>query len=829
VVTRRSTDAGGVAARRAVVRWARRLFRREWRSQGLITVLLSLTVAAAVGGATAAYNTAEASDDADLGRARYALRFTAEDQEALQANLARAEDWFDGAEVIPRWSRPIPGSVEEVEYRAQDPAAALGAPMLALADGRYPHAADEVAVTDGVAEIFELEIGSTFDLDDVERRVVGVVENPNDLDADFALAAPSDDEPADAATILVPGGSEAPESFMASEGLDAASDVELLERETGAGLLVAVSVLGIAQVVLMLVALVAAAAFVVIAERRLRQLGMLAAIGATEKHLRLVTIANGAVVGVVAAAVGGTVGLAGWMAAASPMEGPVGHRIDPLNVPWALVAVCLLVVVVTAVAASWWPARVVARVPVTRALSGRRPSAERHARRTLGLAALFVAVGLGCLVAGKRSDALLVAAGTVATVTGVLLLSPLAIRALGVVARTMPVGVRLALRDLARHQTRSAMALAAISLALGIPAAIVIAAEATAQEQSGQGNLAEDQLLVRTGLPDEPLDLPETGSDVEELEEHVDQVAAALGRPDVMPLDVVRDPSSQPLESGERMAVTLGIKVDPGEVPDAGGLGPTPQVPETWTNVGLLYVATDELLAPHGVTLADVDPQVEILAVETRDLWVLGIADPRGELELSSMNVERIDPGYTSLPTAFITPEGVRRYDLEPLRAGWLLTASAPLTGEQIAAARSVAADSGLVVEVREDDVGGLVAMRTRATAVGAAVALGVLAMTVGLMRTEAAGDLRTLTATGATSRIRRTLTAATAAGLAVLGTLGAYLGVGAGYLGRLGALGHVPIGHLGVLAVGVPTAAIVAGWLLAGREPANLARPLTE
>jgi hypothetical protein len=31
------------------------------------------------------------------------------------------------------------------------------------------------------------------------------------------------------------------------------------------------------------------------------------------------------------------------------------------------------------------------------------------------------------------------------------------------------------------------------------------------------------------------------------------------------------------------------------------------------------------------------------------------------------------------------------------------------------------------------------------------------------------------------------------------------------------------------VLAVGVPTAAIVAGWLLAGREPANLARPLTE
>ena len=43
--------------------------------------------------------------------------------------------------------------------------------------------------------------------------------------------------------------------------------------------------------------------------------------------------------------------------------------------------------------------------------------------------------------------------------------------------------------------------------------------------------------------------------------------------------------------------------------------------------------------------------------------------------------------------------------------------------------------------------------------------------MTVGLIRTEAAGDLRTLTATGATSTTRRTLTAATA-GAFFLGAL---------------------------------------------------------
>ena len=47
---------GGIPARRAVVRWTWRLFRREWRQQTLLLVLLTLTVAAAVFGATAAYN-----------------------------------------------------------------------------------------------------------------------------------------------------------------------------------------------------------------------------------------------------------------------------------------------------------------------------------------------------------------------------------------------------------------------------------------------------------------------------------------------------------------------------------------------------------------------------------------------------------------------------------------------------------------------------------------------------------------------------------------------------------------------------------------------------
>jgi putative ABC transport system permease protein len=119
------------------------------------------------------------------------------------------------------------------------------------------------------------------------------------------------------------------------------------------------------------------------------------------------------------------------------------------------------------------------------------------------------------------------------------------------------------------------------------------------------------------------------------------------------------------------------------------------------------------------------------------------------------------------------------------------------------------------------------------ATAAGGVLALAILAMTVGLIRSEAAGDLRTLTATGATSRIRRTLTAATAGALALLGALlgvaGAYVVLLATYHDDLGYLSDVPFLFLALGVVGVPLAAAAAGWLLAGREPQGMSRTVLE
>jgi putative ABC transport system permease protein len=118
-------------------------------------------------------------------------------------------------------------------------------------------------------------------------------------------------------------------------------------------------------------------------------------------------------------------------------------------------------------------------------------------------------------------------------------------------------------------------------------------------------------------------------------------------------------------------------------------------------------------------------------------------------------------------------------------------------------------------------------------TAASALLAFAILPMTIGLIRSESAGDLCTLTATGATSRIRRMLTATTAGALALLGALlgvaGAYVVLLATYHDDLGYLIDVPVLYFVLAVIGVPLAATAAGWLVTGREPPAIARTVIE
>jgi len=77
---------GGMAARRAVVRWAGRMFRREWRQQLLVVTLLSVAVTGAIGSITIASNAVPA-DDGDFGSANLVLTFDGSDPQRLHAGL----------------------------------------------------------------------------------------------------------------------------------------------------------------------------------------------------------------------------------------------------------------------------------------------------------------------------------------------------------------------------------------------------------------------------------------------------------------------------------------------------------------------------------------------------------------------------------------------------------------------------------------------------------------------------------------------------------------------------------------------------------------------
>lgn len=487
-----------LSARRAVGRWAWRLFRREWSQHLLVLSLLTVAVATAVGSVTVAYHLA-APNEAWFGHANARIEVPAADPQLLAEDLAQIEESAGPVEVIGHRFTPVPGSVRQIELRSQDPYGPFGAPMLALVAGRFPAGPGEAAVTAGTAQTLQVEIGETMVLggDEPDRAVVGVVENPHLLTDEFVLLAPATAGHPDVVTVLAATGAVPP----------SLGDRAFLWLPPDDRLFAALGVLLATALGMLLVCLIAGASFVVIAQRRLRQLGMLAVVGATRRQLRLVTVVGGTLTGTVATGLGTGLGLAGWFVAAPWLETVAMHRINPLAVPWWAVLACAGLALLTATAAAWWPARLLARVPVTQALSARPPQ-PRPTRRSSAVAAVLLGIGVPLLLYADRTRPgpdnnwaqtplweLTLILGTMLTIVGVLFLSPLAIRLLAATGTRSPVPIRLALRDLGRYRARSAAALAAITLGLAVTVFVMVTAAAVAPGED-EGNLSDRQLLV---------------------------------------------------------------------------------------------------------------------------------------------------------------------------------------------------------------------------------------------------------------------------------------------------------------------------------------------
>jgi putative ABC transport system permease protein len=784
------------------------MLRREWRSQALVTLLLAVAVTATVCGGCLLYNVPPPADPV-MGTAGdvWVLKGA---PSAVAADVATLKKAHGRVDVVGHTPAKVPGLTRSIDYRAASLHGTYTGHLFAIHRGRYPAGPGEAAVTSGLAELLGVRLGGTVALDGHSRRIVGIAENPSDLTDDFVLVAPSTLAPATVSVFFDGGGAGRQELATVDQRLGQGPNNDQATITT--------LILAGATILLLLVAFVAAAGFAVLAHRRLRQLGMLAAIGATARQVRLVMTATGLLIGTVGAVVGVAAGLALWPAAAGWAEPASGHRIDRLHLPWLLIVAVAVLAVLMATAAAWWPSRSVSRLPVTLALSG-RPPARRSAHRPAVLAAVLFAVGLGCLAFGGKHN-LPIIAGMLATALAILLVAPVAVRVLAALGARAPVAVRLALRDLARHQARSGAAVAALSLALGIPVVIVIVTTYV-QATPTTGNLGDRQLLIRVIPPDaaSPAIPVRSAAQQQELAADVGRLVAAIPGATALPLDKVYDPAAQRPGSAVRDPQALGIPINARMLATVDA-----------------YVATPELLRLAGADPDGVPAASDVVTGRTEDLVAITPPKPgpdRKPAIRTRWPATRVaGPDYSSLPDTLLTQGALARHHLVPVRAGWLVQSPRPFTSAQLGDARRIAVGAGLSIESR-DGQQGVRTFRASAVAAGVLLALAVLAMTVGLIRTEAAADLRTLTATGATAGIRRTLTAATAGGLAllgaVLGTAGAGLGLVAVYRHDLSVFGRVPLIYPLIFLIGVPLAAAAVGWLLAGKEPPAIARRMSE
>jgi len=839
------TSNGGVPARRAVIRWAWRMFRREWRQQSLVLALIVVALAATVLGAAIATSTPPPAG-AGFGTAQDMA--TLPGGPHLASQLAVLQQHVGRVDVIENQTVAIPGSINTYDLRAQDPHGAFGQPMLSLVSGRYPAGPGQVAVTQGVATILNLRVGDTWRQGGQSRQVTGIVQDPQSLLDEFALVVPGQVAAPSLVTVL----------FTASPGTIAAlgslsQDVETRHQAVASNPINPETiVLALATVGMLLIALVAVGGFTVLAQRRLRSLGMLGALGATDKNIRLVVRANGVLVGVVGALTGTVLGLVAWLAYRPALESSSHHLIGPFQLPWIVIGPAIALAVVATYFAASRPARSITRVPLVAALSGRPAPPKQVHRSAIPGVVLFVLAAALLSYSGKSANgggAPELVFGIVLLIVAILLLAPFCLVILARLGRHAPIAIRLALRDLARYRARSGSALSAISLGVFIAALVcVLTAQRYGNVLDYAGpNLASNQIIVYT---------PNSGHGP----------ALAVGP---------QGSSGPKGSSGTSAAATASTPQAQAAVARsiARALGSNTVIELDQTSASLqhaaagrswsgpVFVATPQLLAAFGIKASDVNPDADVLTARPGlsgiSLMQLVYGSyfspggagnagpgngpngptswpcPKGQC-LANPVIQEVGalPAGTSAPNTVITEHAIHTLGLHASINGWLVQAPHPPTAAQITNARLTAATAGMTIETKSSTPSSAEIL-DYATAFGIALALGILAMTIGLIRSETARDLRTLAATGAGSFTRRELTAATAFALAlggaVLGTVAAYVAA-VGYawanpLDGLAELSSVPVQQLLFILVGMPVIAGAAGLLLAGREPSALSR----
>ncbi len=208
-------------------------------------------------------------------------------------------------------------------------------------------------------------------------------------------------------------------------------------------------------------------AFAVSAARQRRTLALAATNGAETRQLRRTVLAQALVLGVISAVGGVLLGVAAvrvglwWWVRTHPETSFASVGLD---IPWGAFAILVPCAVLSAVVAALLPSMRLGRLDIIGVMRGQ--SVSPRLNKVVPVVGLVLAVIGGAVVLSaaqlRGGGDFRVAFGAVGLVLGTLLLVPAILVAFGAVARRLPVAPRIAIRDAARHRSRSTPTVAAI-------------------------------------------------------------------------------------------------------------------------------------------------------------------------------------------------------------------------------------------------------------------------------------------------------------------------------------------------------------------------------
>jgi len=231
---------------------------------------------------------------------------------------------------------------------------------------------------------------------------------------------------------------------------------------------------GVAALILAEVAFIAGAAFATGTRRRLREIGLMGANGASYKQLRSTVVGEGLVIGLLGGLGGSLIALLIVLLGRSTIQQFVERRIEDFPFSPMDVVGPVLVAVIACVIAAWMPAKTAAGVPTLTALQGRMPMGDPKrwvvpvGLSMAGVGTVLVAVGLA---SSSGFGGAVATAGAVLTIGGTALLAGPVVAWVSKRAERFPITSRIVLRDSGRQRGRAAAAVAATMVILMAPVA----------------------------------------------------------------------------------------------------------------------------------------------------------------------------------------------------------------------------------------------------------------------------------------------------------------------------------------------------------------------